>query len=537
MSDYSIKNGVLTVKEGVNELPRDPWANNMLGKGYFQGNLEIEEAKLPSTLKSIGDWAFRECKNLKRIEIPNSVAKLEHLVFSECESLEEIVVPDSVSKMQTKNFEYCKNLKKVKLSKKIKEIPQGTFFGCESLEEIEYSDKLKSFERESFSGCKSLKELNISKDVTSISDSAFKGCSGLEKITVDEANECFNSPEGSNAIFEGKTLRLGCKNTVIPEGTTCIGGAAFSGCTSLKSITIPEGVTEIRRGAFEDCSNLEEIYLPSSLKEISDDCFNGCDKLKVICVDKKNKKINSGKKDKALVSDNKLIYFVGTSIPDDEEFEEIGENAINKPGITEFNIPEGVKKLDDIKFYTEESTLIDESGNKRLEVKEFPLKKLSIPSTLEEIVSDSINSYPQWEIEDIGEIKVSDNNKVYDSRNNCNAIICTEDNTLIIACKNTTIPEGVKCINGRLISKNGIKKLTIPKSVKQIIELGMMYTIDELVFLGEDVTIGYDMGNGWWSDPFKNKIQVKKICASKKIIEKLKKSYEYSDEMPEFIEQ
>ena len=46
---------------------------------------------LPSTLKSIGDWAFRGCKNLKKIEIPDSVTKLEHLVFAECESLEEMI--------------------------------------------------------------------------------------------------------------------------------------------------------------------------------------------------------------------------------------------------------------------------------------------------------------------------------------------------------------------------------------------------------------------------------------------------------------
>jgi hypothetical protein len=40
-------------------------------------------------------------------------------------------------------------------------------------------------------------------------------------------------------------------------------------------------------------------------------------------------------------------------------------------------------------------------------------------------------------------ITVSKDNKVYDSREGCNAIIHTESNTLISGCKNTTIPKSV----------------------------------------------------------------------------------------------
>lgn len=43
-------------------------------------------------------------------------------------------------------------------------------------------------------------------------------------------------------------------------------------------------------------------------------------------------------------------------------------------------------------------------------------------------------------------IKVDENNLKYDSRNNCNAIIETETNTLIIGCKNTIIPNDVTSI-------------------------------------------------------------------------------------------
>ena len=43
-------------------------------------------------------------------------------------------------------------------------------------------------------------------------------------------------------------------------------------------------------------------------------------------------------------------------------------------------------------------------------------------------------------------IIVDSNNQTYDSRNNCNAIIETSTNKLIVGCKNTIIPDSVKSI-------------------------------------------------------------------------------------------
>ena len=43
-------------------------------------------------------------------------------------------------------------------------------------------------------------------------------------------------------------------------------------------------------------------------------------------------------------------------------------------------------------------------------------------------------------------IEVNSGNKVYDSRNNCNAIIETATNKLILGCKSTIIPNSVTSI-------------------------------------------------------------------------------------------
>ena len=55
-------------------------------------------------------------------------------------------------------------------------------------------------------------------------------------------------------------LVAGCKNTIILNSVTSIGGSAFSDCSGLTSITIPNSVTYIGFEAFRGCSGLKEVH-------------------------------------------------------------------------------------------------------------------------------------------------------------------------------------------------------------------------------------------------------------------------------------
>ena len=63
-----------------------------IGMNAFDG-CTISKVRLPDNLKSIGQSAFRNCKNLKSISIPNTVQEIGYWAFAHCDSLTQITIP------------------------------------------------------------------------------------------------------------------------------------------------------------------------------------------------------------------------------------------------------------------------------------------------------------------------------------------------------------------------------------------------------------------------------------------------------------
>ena len=69
-------------------------------------------------------------------------------------------------------------------------------------------------------------------------------------------------------------------------------------------------------------------------------------------------------------------------------------------------------------------------------------------------------------------LSVSPENEVFDSREDCNAVIRTCDDTLIIGISTTVIPETVAAINHcAFTARPGLTSITIPDSVSQLKEM------------------------------------------------------------------
>lgn len=279
-----------------------------------------------------------------------------------------------------------------------------------------------------FENCSDLKSVEIPASVTSIGSAAFKDCSGLESMNIDEENTTYENPEGSNAIVEksSKTLVAGCKNTKIPDDVKIIGAYAFCGCSDLKSIEIPDNVSEIQVAAFDDCSNLTAIHIPAGVDKIALGVFMGCSNLNSITIDSANRSYESPGNANAIIDKGTMTLLEGSN------------NTV---------IPEGVKRIWQNAF-----------------AERIHLKSITIPASVTSIVR-----MPFSDCDSLEEIKVDADNAIFDSRNNCNAIIESATNTLIAGCGKTVIPEGIETIGDSAFERvKTLTHVTIPKSVTEI---------------------------------------------------------------------
>lgn len=197
-------------------------------------------------------------------------------------------------------------------------------------------------------------------------------------------------PEGTTVIEHLYYGHDRITSVAIPKSVTYISSGAFKDCSSLTNIVIPEGVIEIGSEAFWGCTSLKSIVIPESVKEIGDFAFHGCTSLTDVIFPKKTVLIRKG-------------TFEGCT------------------SLESFVIPENVRVIDPYVFHGCTN-----------------LKNIVIPKNVTKIGFHAFYDCPNLE-----SIVVDADNKVYDSREGCNAIIETESNVLLTGGKATVIPESV----------------------------------------------------------------------------------------------
>ena len=126
----------------------------------------------------------------------------------------------------------------------------------------------------------------------------------------------------------------------------------------------------------------------------------------------------------------------------------IGESAfLGCRGMTELILPNSVTRIGDCAFY-------GCTG----------LTELILPNSVRSI-GDIAFTYCSG----LEKITVESGNSCYDSRDNCNSIIDTEFNTLIVGCKSSVIPNSVTSIGYyAFYGCSGLTELTLPDSVASI---------------------------------------------------------------------
>ena len=185
--------------------------------------------------------------------------------------------------------------------------------------------------------------------------------------------------------------------------------------TSFDELQYFTSVTSLANSAFAGCSALTSIVLPNGLTSIGNEAFDSCSELASII------------------------------IPD-------GVTAINYATfwhcykLATVNIPNGVTTIGNWAFYR------------------CSISSLTIPESVTSISNSAFAGCSS-----LTSIEVEGGNTIYDSRNDCNAIIETATNTLLAGCANTTIPESVTSIgDNAFYERSTITSITIPDAITSI---------------------------------------------------------------------
>ncbi len=247
-------------------------------------------------------------------------------------------------------------------------------------------------------------------------------------------------------VFEDNTDIVSFNEFQYFTGLKSIGELSFYYCSSLTSIDIPIGVELIGNQAFDGCSSLTSIVIPEGVMSIGWSAFSYCSSLTSIEVDKNNLYYDSRDDCNAIIETNSNTLIAGcasTVIP--ASVTSIGDYVFSDCNLTSIVIPESVTSIGTA-FYNCNS-----------------LTSIVIPKDVTSI-GDAAFAY----CSSLTSIEVDKNNLYYDSRDDCNAIIETNSNTLIAGCASTIIPASVTSIGGHAFSGRNLTSIVIPEGVTSI---------------------------------------------------------------------
>ena len=310
---------------------------------YMFSGLGIKNVTLPSSVKSIEDFAFSGCGELLSIRIPSSVKTIGNSAFSGCMSVETVyvesmedwlsmdfatglgsnplyasstagnnprladydgntlnlsVIPEGTTVIETSVYAGLAGLESIVIPSTVTEIGAYAFSGCVNLKNITIPESVRKIGEGAFLQCVSVQRVNIPSVEHWVSSIRFDGalsnpltesaCNGNSPVLVDSDNNVMTSigiKEGTTGLGAGPYCGLtGMTEIVIPSSVDYIGSNPFVGCVNLEKITVPASVTHIDDYAFRNMTSLKEIIFLGGITEIQRFAFQGCTNLTDITI-------------------------------------------------------------------------------------------------------------------------------------------------------------------------------------------------------------------------------------------------------------
>jgi len=276
-------------------------------KLYLGGEL-LTELVIPEGVKRIHDYAFCYNDDVVSVSFPSTLESVGTYAFYECSSVSSLYIPDSVTEIDAYAFCFMGKLESVYFGSGVRYVGEGAFYNW-NVAEVKIAD-LSAFLNVEFADASSnplyngsrlylgeeeLTEIVVPEEVTKIGKNAFYRCKSIRSLTLhDKVTEIgeqafYNNCELKAAVLSGDGLVIGkgafyncyaLESVILADGVECIGDSAFYSCTKLSDVSISSSVTSIEGWAFYNCG-LHSLTVPSSVTEIGKDVFASCSYLKL----------------------------------------------------------------------------------------------------------------------------------------------------------------------------------------------------------------------------------------------------------------
>lgn len=489
-----------------------------IGQRMFGACTELESVKLPNSLTHIDVNAFAGCSKLANVTIPNSVTQIGAFAFSGCSSFTSLTIPASVTNIESSITNYCMALKKITVDPNNKtydsrgdcnaiiETATNTLIsGCVA---TSIPNTVNVIGRSAFEGTNLIK-VDIPASVTSIGAGAFQACEKLTKVVMSPSLTHIDN----HAFFDCISL----KSVNIPDKVVTIKFFAFYNCKELKEVTIGSSVESIEGEVFNYCDKLERIIVKATNPPVcgKNYAFNTVDKETCRLVvpresadlyktafewkDFVNVETLAGmgkcgdNLDWVLYDTGELVI-TGDGAMYDYVYEDkrakwdkelvktvciegavtnIGDHAFDEcSNMTDIKMPNTITKIGSIAFSSCYALTDMSLPNTVTTLGSWAyshcrsLTKVYIPKSLTDIGNLALIG-----CENVTSMEVEQGNPVFDSRDNCNAIIRSATNTLVAGCQTTVIPNTVTSIGrSAFYDCANLTNITIPTSVTTIEE-------------------------------------------------------------------
>lgn len=228
---------------------------NRIGKFAFFGcsklNVTNGSLAIPSSVKTIDNYAFEDCTTVTNIHLIGSIEHISPSAFNGCTSLSTIYIQLGTGTGGVHDNYYIppyyENYKGYELYTRLQTELVRIMPGHKA-NEYTVPDTTEKIGNYAFNSC-SFEKITLGAGIKEIGNSVFGDCNSLLNIEVSAANQYYKSVDGVLYSKDGKTL------------------IAYPGGRTEKSFKIPDGVTAIAEGAL-DCSSLTELYIPKSVTEM-----------------------------------------------------------------------------------------------------------------------------------------------------------------------------------------------------------------------------------------------------------------------------